>query len=106
MEDGAMQAGDRVFVAYAITHSADPATAVYGGRVLAVAERGDKMIQTDAGAVFTSGGPYSGSKLFDDEAAAWRWAAGELRRAAERFLSEAKAADEKASGVAIQTAGA
>lgn len=97
-----MQAGDRVFVAYAITRD-DARASVYGGKVLAVAERGDAMIQTDIGAVFTAGGPFGGSRLFSDEVAAWRWSAGELRAKAETLLAAARAADEQADSVALQT---
>lgn len=100
-----MQAGDRVFVAYAVTGN-DPTAAVYGGTVLAVAERGDAMIQSDIGAVFTAGGPFSGAKVFTDEAEAWRWSAGALKAKAEVLLAEAGKADAKASGVALQTVGA
>lgn len=97
-----MQAGDRVFVAYAVTGS-DPTAAVYGGTVLAVAERGDAMIQSDIGAVFTAGGPFSGAKLFADEAEAWRWSAGEIRAKAEVLLAAASKAEAKADGVALHT---
>lgn len=97
-----MQAGDRVFVAYAITGN-DPTAMVYGGTVLAIAARGDAMIQSDIGAVFTAGGPFGGSRLFADEAEAWRWSAGQLRAKAETILAEAAKAEAKAADFALQT---
>lgn len=100
-----MQAGDRVFVAYAITGN-DPTAMVYGGTVLAVAERGDAMIQSDIGSVFTAGGPFGGSRLFASEGEAWRWSAEQIRGHAEKLLAAADKADERADGVALQAAGA
>lgn len=97
-----MQAGDRVFVAYAISER-DVTALVYPATVIAVAERGDVVVKSDHGALFTAGGPFGGSEVFADEAEAWRWSAGQLRAKAETILAEAAKAEAKAADVALQT---
>lgn len=97
-----MQAGDRVFVAYAITER-DVTALVYPATVIAVAERGDVVVKSDHGALFTAGGPFGASQVFADEAEAWRWSAGRLRAKAETILAEAAKAEAKAADFALQT---
>lgn len=100
-----MQAGDRVFVAYAITDR-EVMSIVYPATVIAAGDRGYVVVKTDHGSLLTAGGPFSVSRVFGCEIEAWRWSAGELRAAAAKVLAAADKADAKADGVALQAAGA
>ena len=91
-----MQAGDRVFVAYAISER-DVTALVYPATVIAVADRGDVVVKSDHGAVFTAGGPFGGSEVFADEAEAWRWSASQLRDRGRAIMAEAAKAEARAT---------
>lgn len=94
-----MTVGETVFIAipiYLSAYSDEAGGRVYRGQVVAVGDREELVVKTDAG-IHTYGGPYSDTKAFGSEPEAWRHCAAVLRRAGQRVLDAAVECEAKAS---------